>query len=373
MKSVILLRRRRVLWCTAMAACLLSGFVLTTPDANPLIRSAAVLRVAQGAHSKPAASSAAQPRLVGSYGKLPLSFEVNKGQTDSTVKFLARGSGYSLFLTGDEAVLALRKSGVRSQKPVGPAFGPTHQGSADLAFRSAAFPAWLRSRGLETNARTADPETPSGRGPKTGSALHLLPTAGQFKNSFASNPESRTPDPESPIPAVLRMKLMGANPQARLSGLEELPGKSNYFIGNDPTKWRTSVPNYAKVKYANVYPGVDLVYYGNQGQLEYDFVVQPGADPRPIQLAINPHGQVGSRQKAVGSAMEAQDPAPAGQSTIDNPSAPTSGHERRPGGGHGRRRGHLPQARRLPAGLGRRLVTCHSSLVTGRRPLSPRG
>jgi hypothetical protein len=82
------------------------------------------------------------------------------------------------------------------------------------------------------------------------------------------------------------MKLMGANPQARLSGLEELPGKSNYFIGNDPTKWRTSVPNYAKVKYANVYPGVDLVYYGNQGRLEYDFVVQPGADPRQIALQI---------------------------------------------------------------------------------------
>jgi hypothetical protein len=71
-----------------------------------------------------------------------------------------------------------------------------------------------------------------------------------------------------------------------VTGLEELPGKSNYFIGNDPKKWRTNVPNYAKVKYTSVYPGVDLVYYGNQRQLEYDFVVQPGADPKAIKLGF---------------------------------------------------------------------------------------
>src|SRR5438876_9928559 len=82
------------------------------------------------------------------------------------------------------------------------------------------------------------------------------------------------------------MKLVGANPSARVVGLDELPGKSNYFIGNDPKKWRTNVPNYAKVKYTSIYPGVDLVYYGNQRQLEYDFVVQPGADPGQIALQL---------------------------------------------------------------------------------------
>ena len=158
MKSVVLLRRRCVLWSTAMAACLFSGFLL-------MMSKIPVPRVAKGfprprwdmAHSNPAAfraGSAVQPRLVESYGKLPLSFEINQGQTDSTVKFLSRGSGYSLFLTGDEAVLALKKSGVRSQKSGGPAFGPTQQGSGDLGFRSAAFPAWLRSRRLEPNSRT---------------------------------------------------------------------------------------------------------------------------------------------------------------------------------------------------------------------------
>ncbi len=83
------------------------------------------------------------------------------------------------------------------------------------------------------------------------------------------------------------MRLVGANAKAKVTGLEELPGKSNYFIGNDPKKWRTNVPNYAKVKYANVYPGVDLVYYGNQRQLEYDFVLAPGADPRQIELSFD--------------------------------------------------------------------------------------
>jgi hypothetical protein len=83
------------------------------------------------------------------------------------------------------------------------------------------------------------------------------------------------------------MQLLGVNPAPQVAGLEELPGKAHYFIGNDPHKWRTNAPTYARVKYANVYPGVDLVYYGNQGRLEYDFVVQPGADPSRIALDID--------------------------------------------------------------------------------------
>jgi len=83
------------------------------------------------------------------------------------------------------------------------------------------------------------------------------------------------------------MRLVDSNPSATVTGADELPGKSNYFIGNDPKKWRTNVPTFAKVKYRDVYPGVDLVYYGNQGgQLEYDFVVAPGADPNLIKLDV---------------------------------------------------------------------------------------
>src|SRR5204862_7354880 len=86
--------------------------------------------------------------------------------------------------------------------------------------------------------------------------------------------------------AVVRMRLADSNRHPQLTGLDRLPGTSNYFIGNDPERWQRDVPNYARVKYAGVYPGIDLVYYGNQRQLEYDIVVAPGADPRQIALAF---------------------------------------------------------------------------------------
>ena len=86
--------------------------------------------------------------------------------------------------------------------------------------------------------------------------------------------------------AIVRTNLVGAKPSPKVTGQKELPGKANYFIGNDPTKWRTDVTTYGKVHYEQVYPGIDLIYYGNQHQLEYDFVVAPGADPARIRLNI---------------------------------------------------------------------------------------
>ena len=88
------------------------------------------------------------------------------------------------------------------------------------------------------------------------------------------------------MPVALRMSIVGAAPAPLVSGREELPGKANYFIGKDSAKWRTNVPTYAKVHYREVYPGIDLIYYGNQRQLEYDFVVAPGADPKKIGLGF---------------------------------------------------------------------------------------
>src|SRR6266404_1416106 len=160
-------------------------------------------------------------RIVESYGKLPLAFEANQGQSDPHVKFLSRGAGYSLSLTSNEAVLAL------------------HEASR----REPALPG--------AKARTA--------------------------------PEKTSREIKS---AVLRMKMVGANAKAEVTGQEELPGKSNYFIGNDPKKWHRNVPQFAKVRYKNVYPGVDLVYYGHQRELECDFVLEPGANPHAIRLGI---------------------------------------------------------------------------------------
>ncbi len=88
-----------------------------------------------------------------------------------------------------------------------------------------------------------------------------------------------------------RLRLLGSNPQPAVSGLEELPGKSNYFIGRDPARWRTDIPTYARVEYRGVYPGIDLAYYGNERQLEFDWVVAPGADPALIRFTVEGAGQ----------------------------------------------------------------------------------
>jgi uncharacterized repeat protein (TIGR01451 family) len=85
----------------------------------------------------------------------------------------------------------------------------------------------------------------------------------------------------------LRMKLAGANKDASVSGMDMLPGKSNYFIGNDASRWHRNVAQFARVKYENVYPGINLVFYGNQGRLEYDFQVAPGADPTQAELEFD--------------------------------------------------------------------------------------
>src|SRR5438552_3680930 len=152
------------------------------------------------------ATAAPEARVSETYGKLPLHFEANQGQTHQDVRFLARGGGYSLYLTAGEAVLVLTKPN---------------------------------------------------------------PDATQARAT----------------PVVVRMSVVGAAPKPLVSGLDELPGKANYLIGK-PVKWRTNVPTYAKVHYREVYPGIDLVYYGNQRQLEYDFVVSPGADPERIVLGF---------------------------------------------------------------------------------------
>ncbi len=102
--------------------------------------------------------------------------------------------------------------------------------------------------------------------------------------------DEQTPLPNRMPPADssrLQLRLTGTNGQAALSGLDEQPGRSNYFIGNDPSKWQRSVPHFARVRVAGAYPGIDLVLHGNGQQLEYDFAVAPGANPDVIGLTAN--------------------------------------------------------------------------------------
>jgi Beta-propeller repeat len=168
-------------------------------------------------------SGTAKQHLMEAYGKLPLSFEANAGQASDEVEFLSRGGGYVLFLTkGAEATLVLKDS-----------------------------------VGKERRAKPTD----------------------ALKSKFKAPPESRTT-------VVLKMKLVGGAVNPEAAGLQQLPGNVNYFLGNDPQKWRTNVPTYARVNFHEVYPGVDLAYYGNHRQLEYDFIVAPQADPDSITIAI---------------------------------------------------------------------------------------
>jgi hypothetical protein len=105
---------------------------------------------------------------------------------------------------------------------------------------------------------------------------------------------------------AVRLRFVGANTHASISAAQPLPGKSNYFIGNDPQKWRIGVPQFAQIKYQGLYPGVDLVYYGNQRQLEFDFIIAPRVNPQVIRLSfsgvdrlnIEPNGDLVLKTKA---------------------------------------------------------------------------
>jgi len=87
--------------------------------------------------------------------------------------------------------------------------------------------------------------------------------------------------------ATVRIRFQNANPAASIDGVERLPSHSNYFIGNDASAWRTDIPHYGRVRYRNLYPGVDAIYYGNEQQLEYDLVVAPRGDPQRIRMAFD--------------------------------------------------------------------------------------
>ncbi|HXH47857.1 MAG TPA: SBBP repeat-containing protein [Terriglobia bacterium] len=94
--------------------------------------------------------------------------------------------------------------------------------------------------------------------------------------------------------SVANLKLIGSNPAPKIFGADELPGKANYILGNDPALWHKNLPRYARVHYAAIYPGVDLVFYGNGGRLEYDFIVSPGADPSAISFTFASGSKSGS-------------------------------------------------------------------------------
>ncbi len=190
-----------------------------------------------GSQSSSAAERVKPARINDAYGRLPMSFELNQGQGDPNVRYLARGRGYQILLNDSEAVLRLRRG---SNK--------------------------LRSGGK-----------------------NLRSDAVSFAIAGRTSIESESRDWQS---ETLRIKLEGASPANQIIGLDPLPGKSNYLIGADPEKWHKNIPNYSRVEYRGVYPGVNLAYYGSQQSLEYDFIVTPGYDPGVITIGFEGVEQV---------------------------------------------------------------------------------
>lgn len=224
----------RSLFATLIFFSLIAGvFSTATTSSRSPHLSSETPRNDQGQSEPVVPRETGKTRQTQSYDSLPMSFEANYGQTNSRVKFLSRTGGFNVFLSPTEAVLVTRR-GVGS------------------------------------------PGKPQSQIGKTSSLRPLR----------ANAPAS-----------VLRMRLVAVSAETKISGLDELPGKTNYLIGNDPRAWRQQIPTYAKVKCQEVYPGVDLVYYGNQRQLEYDFVVAPGSDPAIIRLEF-----IGAQKIGVDSA-----------------------------------------------------------------------
>ncbi len=110
-------------------------------------------------------------------------------------------------------------------------------------------------------------------------ALRSSAAAGNAANNSAATAQK-------PSGAVIQINLAGANQNPKIVGEIPQSGKVNYFLGKDPKKWRTNVPVYKQVRYQDVYPGIDLVYYGNQSRLEHDFVIAPGADASKVQFDV---------------------------------------------------------------------------------------
>jgi hypothetical protein len=156
------------------------------------------------------------------YAKLPMNFEATEAEASRLTTFQARAAGYAVSIAPDRTVLAL-----------------------------------------------AELQHPSARSSKT---IPGLPKAQPFP-------------PMNP-PIIVGIRLVGANARATMAGLNELEAKSNYYLGSDPTKWRTGVSRYEKVRCKDIYPGIDVVYYGNRDQLEFDFVISAGASPEIVRLTF---------------------------------------------------------------------------------------
>jgi hypothetical protein len=157
------------------------------------------------------------------FGRLPLHFIANQGQVDGQIKYYEQGRGRAVYFT-----------------PAGIKF------------------AFLKE---------ANPGGEPGRRPRKGKAAR--------KARLSAKPA---------MPLQLSLNPVGMSPRVQITGEDPRPGKVNYLRGPDPQRWRTGIPTYGSVSYLGAYPGIDLKFYGAGRQLEYDIIVQPGADPGRVRF-----------------------------------------------------------------------------------------
>jgi hypothetical protein len=132
---------------------------------------------------------------------------------------------------------------------------------------------------------------------------------------MALNATGATITPAAPSRSdILRMEFLNARPEATARPLEPLPGKTNYLIGRDPKRWIRNLETYGRIEYEDVYDGIDVSWYGNQGQLEYDFLVKPGADPNRIRMRFE-----GTRKLTLEADGDVRIETPAGAMTLRLP------------------------------------------------------
>lgn len=222
--------------CAALAACLLlqgspfGAFAASAPPNSKRVRRS---EPSNNRRLSSDVSAETKAKVAEGYGRLPISFEKNVGQADARTQFLVRGRSYALYLADSETILAFRKNEMRAESEAGE--GSPH---------------------------------------KTG----------------AKRRRARTVEQSS----VVRMRLVGARRDAETFSEGAESGRSNYFIGSDAGKWRTDVPQFSKVRRAGVYDGVNQLFYGNQNELEYDFIVSPHADYKQIKMEFR-----GARRVAI--------------------------------------------------------------------------
>jgi photosystem II stability/assembly factor-like uncharacterized protein len=199
------------------------------------------------------------------FDRLPVRFEQNVGQFAQPVQFFSRGKGYELALANQEIVVKLEKAKERKWKVSEEVVGDCER----LKLPPSAFclaPSSSKSLPFTQRQQTTSTEAITEADP-VNSANHP-----------ATNAAST-----SIVTATVKMKFIGSKATARVRGLDALVTKSNYFTGTNPKDWHTDVANFSSIKYENLYKGIDAIFYGNQQNVEYDFVVAPQADARLIQ------------------------------------------------------------------------------------------